>query len=376
MRPPPSRGARSAPWAGPPEPRTTGDRIADIAFDADFEYYQSLGSNVQNVVNDIESLMNAIEGIYEFNTDISYEETVFVVRTAEPDPYTSTNPNTLLDQFDSHWTANLGAIRRDVAHLFTGKEVDGGVIGIAALSTVCSTSSAYGLSQSRYTSNVTLRRSLTAHELGHNWSAQHCNNSGNCNIMCSCNGCGASAGCTGIFTSFGAGEAAQIVAFRNSRSCLTLEPAPRHAALLRGLHRHRVRPGPLGLYLRRRHLDRVRQSPQRPPASPSSTPPAPELTRTTTSAPTSSPSPASPRLSLTITSRRAASPAGKQLFVDVWTSGLRWVNVNTIVSDGVDDTGFTHFNHLLSGVTGAVHAEFRVRFPHRRRLHDAELVHR
>ena len=219
-------GSLLQPVGGTPEPRTTGDRLTEIAFDADREYFVSLGSSVPAVVNDIETLMNAIEGIYEFNTDISYENTVILVRTAEPDPYSSTNPGTLLDQFDSHWTASQGVIRRDVAHLFTGKDVDGGVIGIARLGVLCTISNAYGLSQSRYTSNVTLRRSLTAHELGHNWNAQHCNNSGDCNIMCSCNGCGGSSGCTGNFTTFGATEAAQITNFRNSRTCLTVEPAP------------------------------------------------------------------------------------------------------------------------------------------------------
>jgi hypothetical protein len=358
--PDPAPGTTAAPAGGGPMPRTTGDRITDIAFDADVEYYHLLGSNVQNVINDIEGIMNAVEGIYEFNTDISYEETVFVVRTAEPDPYSTTDPNALLNQFDSTWSANFGTIRRDVAHLFTGKEVDGNVIGISELSTICSTTSAFGLSQSRYTGNLTLRRSLTAHELGHNWSATHCNNSGDCNIMCSCNGCGPPA-CTGIFTSFGPTEAAQIINFRNSRSCLTVEPAPVTPPFFDDFTTTAFN-ATRWVYV----FGCLTSTGSVNPPSPTR---AAQLNAAGSSAfqddemrsgfiPLAGVT--TPQLDYYVEARGV--PAGKQLFVDVWTSSFRWVNVNTITSDGVDDDGYTHYTHALSSVSGAVHSEFRVRF--------------
>jgi hypothetical protein len=111
-----------------------------------------------------------------------------------------------------------------VAHLFTGKNLDGSVIGIAYLGVVCDVNDAYGLSQSRYTTNFSLRVSLTAHELGHNWNAQHCDASPPCGIMCSSNG-----GCGGDLTHFGATPLAAIIAWRNSAGCLTpsnLPPQP------------------------------------------------------------------------------------------------------------------------------------------------------
>ncbi|MBC7773474.1 MAG: hypothetical protein H7210_13335 [Pyrinomonadaceae bacterium] len=343
-----------------PAPRNTGDRITDIAFDADVEYYNSLGSNVANVVNDIESLMNGIEGIYENNTDISYEQTTIIVRTAEPDPYTSTNPGTLLGQLDTHWSGSLSSVRRDVAHLMTGKNVDGGVIGIAFLSGICSTGSGYGLSQSRYTSNVTLRRSLTAHELGHNWSAQHCDGSGSCNIMCSCNGCGPP-DCTGNFTSFGAGEATQIINFRNSRSCLITEPAPVVPPFFDDFPISTI---DLNKWV---YIDGASVS------TGSINPPSPtravQLNATAAGAYDDDDlrshfinmvGVTNPQLTYFVEARGV--PSGKQLFVDVWTSSLRWVNVNTIVSDGVDDSAFTQYTTALTGVSGAAHAEFRVRF--------------
>ncbi|MGE3108328.1 MAG: M12 family metallo-peptidase [Phycisphaerales bacterium] len=356
------RGAGIRPVGGTsdPAPRTTGDRIADIAFDADVEYYALNGNNVNNVVNDIESIMNAVEGIYENNTDISYEVTTIVVRTAEPDPYSSTDPGTLLNQFDSHWSSQLGSIRRDVAHLFTGKNVDGSVIGIANLSAICDAGRGYGLSQSRYTTNLTLRRSLTAHELGHNWSAQHCDNSGTCNIMCSCNGCGPPA-CTGIFTSFGAGEAAQIVAYRNTRTCLTTEPAPVAT--------------PFSDDFPATALDATKwvyndgAVTSTASVNPPSSPRAVQLNAIGAGDYDDDDlrtgfielvGVSNPRLSYYVQARGV--PAGGQLFVDVWLSSLRWVNVNTITSDGVDDAAFTQYTTNLLSVSGAIHNEFRVRF--------------
>jgi hypothetical protein len=349
------------PPSNDPQPRNAGDRLTEIAFDADREYYVSLGSSVPAVVNDIESIMNAIEGIYEFNTDISYENTVILVRTAEPDPYTSTNPGTLLDEFDNHWTSSQGVIRRDVAHLFTGKDIDGGVIGIARLGVVCTVSNAYGLSQSRYTSNITLRRSLTAHEIGHNWNAQHCNNSGDCNIMCSCNGCGAGSGCTGIFTSFGNTEVGQIVAFRNSRTCLTVEPDP----ITPPFQDEFTDVGISAL----RWVYVFGATTSTASINPPSSPRAVQLNAAGANANQDDEIRShfipmngvpQPRLSYYVEARGV--PAGKQLFVDVWTSQLRWVNVNTITSDGTDDTGYTQYTHDLATVPSATHAEFRVRF--------------
>src|SRR5678815_6030140 len=94
---------------------------------------------------------------------------------------------------------------------FTGKELDGSVIGIAQLSVICNKSSAYGLSQSKWTTSMLYRAGLTAHEIGHNWSATHCDGIGDCSIMCS--GIG---GCSGDVNNFGASEKNQILAKKNA----------------------------------------------------------------------------------------------------------------------------------------------------------------
>jgi hypothetical protein len=57
---------------------------------------------------------------------------------------------------------------------------------------------------------------LTAHEIGHNWNASHCDGDGDCHIMCS-----AINGCNGIgLPNFGYRAVNEITAHRDSRTCL------------------------------------------------------------------------------------------------------------------------------------------------------------
>lgn len=224
----------SAPWipepplpAGPGD--AAGDKVCEIACDADVEFYNKNSQSVTATENDIENVLNAVEAIYQADVGILYTTTTILVRTVESDPYSSTSPGTLLNQFSAHWNGSQAAIPRDVAHLFTGKELSGSVIGIAQLNVICNKSSAYGLSQSKYTSSMLYRAGLTAHEIGHNWSAGHCDGASDCSIMCS--GLG---GCTGDLNNFGAGEKAQIVNKKNSVTCLS-DPGPTPAPTVASL---------------------------------------------------------------------------------------------------------------------------------------------
>ncbi len=193
----------------------TGEHWCELAFDTDVEFFVKNGSSVPNTINDVELIVSLINVIYQRDVDVIFDAASIIVRTSEPDPYTSTNPNNLLNSFRGHWASTKSFIKRDIAHLMTGKNVDGSTIGIAYLSVVCSQSQGFGLSQSRFTTNLNLRAGLTAHEIGHNFSAQHCDGHGaQCFIMCS--GLG---GCGGDVTKFGTFEIAQIRPYAAARPC-------------------------------------------------------------------------------------------------------------------------------------------------------------
>jgi hypothetical protein len=160
--------------------------------------------------------------IYRRDCGITFLVGTVLVRTTT-DPYSSTDPGTLLSQFQNWWNANQGGVMRDVAMLFTGRAINGAVIGIAYLGQICNIPGAYGLTETMYagtSTNMTNRIGLCSHEMGHLWNAQHCDATPDCRIMCS--GLG---GCSGILTSFSSGEIAQIVSFRNTCTCLTQIPS-------------------------------------------------------------------------------------------------------------------------------------------------------
>jgi hypothetical protein len=78
----------------------------------------------------------------------------------------------MLSEFRNHWNANYYSTAYDLAHMWTGKNMDGSTIGIAYLGVVCEARSySYGISQ-RFTSSPG-KFILTAHEIGHNFGATH-----------------------------------------------------------------------------------------------------------------------------------------------------------------------------------------------------------
>jgi len=211
------QGAQPNGQAGAGASNAGGDlpELAEIAFDADVEFFQWNGSSVDNTVEDIESILNDMSAIYEQDVQIIYELTEIIVRTSEPDPYTTSFPPSLLNQFAQEWNFNQSSIQRDLAHLMTGKNLTGGTIGIASLGVVCvAPNSSYGLSQSNFSFNFAARVALTTHEVGHNWNATHCDGAPDCSIMCS--GLG---GCSGVITSFGSDAINQITAWRDFTNC-------------------------------------------------------------------------------------------------------------------------------------------------------------
>ena len=202
---------------------TEAVRVCELALEADFQFYQSNGSNENTTIADMENVINAMNVIYVNETELTHQVVFVIVRTTSgSNPYTTNNPGNLLDQFRAHWSANFGTVKRDLAHLFTGRNLDGSVIGIAYLPGVCTSGQAYGLSQSKFSNNFTSRVGLTAHEVGHNWNASHCDSLSPCFIMCS--GLG---GCGGSLTQFGVHSANAIKNYSNQVGCLSpLEPNP------------------------------------------------------------------------------------------------------------------------------------------------------
>lgn len=187
----------------------TGLCTAELGIDADFEYFQDHGSSVPNTEAQIESVINTVNVQYETEVDITHEITAIIVRTSEPDPYTSSNPFTLLDQFVAEWQNNQGGIPHDTAQLFTGKNLNGNIIGIAFVGVVCTTFD-FSVVESDFDPSFGCKTDLSAHELGHLWNADHCS--------CPQNTMNAVIPCANDFhDTF---TVPDITSFRDSRTCL------------------------------------------------------------------------------------------------------------------------------------------------------------
>ncbi len=149
--------------------------FAELAVDADVEFFLAQGS-VEAAEAQINDTVNIVNIQYERDVGIQHTITKIIVRTAEPDPYSSRDPSTLLDQFRNHWYAAQSGVQRDVAHLFTGKVLYNGIAGIAYITGLCSTVEGYSVAswQAPYCGAMACKTDLSAHELGHNWGAGHC----------------------------------------------------------------------------------------------------------------------------------------------------------------------------------------------------------
>ena len=150
---------------------------AELAIDADWHYYLDYGSSVSAVEDRVNLVIGTMNAQYESDVDILHMITTIIVRTSEAsNPYTTSVCDELIYQFRNHWEEHHGAIPRDAAQLFTGRELDG-CLGIAFMSAIC-TDYGYSVVQSDGWGGLECSTDVSAHELGHNWGADHCPVSG------------------------------------------------------------------------------------------------------------------------------------------------------------------------------------------------------
>jgi hypothetical protein len=145
--------------------------VAEVATEADYEYVTAFGSSA-SANNTILDIMNQVDGIYRTQVSVSLQVAFQHAWDTAGDPYTSTAPSTMLGEFRSYWTANFSSQPFDLAHMWTGKDMDGSTIGIAYVGVVCNARSySFGVSQ-RFSPSPG-KYILTAHEMGHNFGASH-----------------------------------------------------------------------------------------------------------------------------------------------------------------------------------------------------------
>ena len=157
----------------------------EIANEADFEFFsdptRGHNGNEANAVADMTQIITMADAIYDAQLNVKLKIVFQRVWTVASDPYTLTNAGNALDEFrnkynQSFTSAGQPVPARDLAHMFTGKNFDGSTVGIAYISVACVADAfSYGISESKFTTNLQRRVGVTAHELGHNFGASHPN---------------------------------------------------------------------------------------------------------------------------------------------------------------------------------------------------------
>ena len=140
----------------------------DIGIVGDFEFVQSHSSDP---VGDMIIRMNSVEGIYGDQLGIDINVTEITTFPSNIDPFTTSDSVLLLDEMASFKFNDLNYRPLGLAHLFTGRDLDDDIIGIAFSDALCDDTFGVGVSQTVF--NATMDSLIIAHEMGHNFGAPH-----------------------------------------------------------------------------------------------------------------------------------------------------------------------------------------------------------
>jgi hypothetical protein len=154
-------------------------KVVEIATEADGEFTAALGSSAA-ANSEILSIMNQVQAIYQRDIGLTFKVVFQHTWTdAGSDPYTAGGDAVaVINEFTSVWNRDFAGTPRDLAHLWTARDL-GGPAGIAWMGVVCLDGShSYGLSQRETMSPF--RVGIPAHEIGHNFNASHADGQAAC----------------------------------------------------------------------------------------------------------------------------------------------------------------------------------------------------
>jgi hypothetical protein len=142
---------------------------------ADYEFYEAFSDDPEGAII---SRWDIVDGIWSSQVGVRISLAPLTVLKTAIEPFTKTAPSDLLAQVRQYRGANPAQLATGVTHLMTGRNLDGDIVGIAYMDSVCNGNTADSLSEGTHS---TLESALiAAHELGHNFNAPHDGETGAC----------------------------------------------------------------------------------------------------------------------------------------------------------------------------------------------------
>lgn len=150
-------------------PAFSPQRYLEVSTDADYEYYRVY--KAQTAAN-IQSILNTAEAIYTSQLGIRFDLVrQHAFQNRKPQPLTSSDALTLLNQFRDVRSHRNHLGQADVYQLFTGKDLFGSIIGLSYVGPVCQ-DNFYSVSLVMRVAN-SIQALVSAHEFGHTLGASH-----------------------------------------------------------------------------------------------------------------------------------------------------------------------------------------------------------
>jgi len=159
-----------------------------LALAADYEYCQAVGGGtVSGCLAAQVLIMNRVNGVYErdlairMNMIANNDKIVYAAAstncggsacTASNDPYTNSNGSTMLTENTNNLNSTIGTANFDIGHVFS---TGGG--GVAVLNGPCGTNRSRGVTGQSNPIGDPFAIDYVAHEMGHQWGADHTFNS-------------------------------------------------------------------------------------------------------------------------------------------------------------------------------------------------------